>query len=158
VAVVQKRCLNLLFVFGCSVILSAALSACGALDRGASAHELGVPTQPPRAAPLTITATQVNTSVPLNLDDAQRVAADFLHDWTVDAYDAMYALLTVNSRDAFNRQVFQKFYTDAEETMTLLPQGKSFTLTNLIQQDSGAQIAYDMSFKTKVFGDFTDSG
>ena len=93
-----------------------------------------------------------------SLDDAQRVAADFLNAWKLGGYDAMYGMLALNSRDAFTRQDFEKFYTDAERTMTLLPDGKSYALTNAIQQNDTADIAYDMTFNTKLVGPFTDSG
>ncbi len=92
------------------------------------------------------------------LEDAQRTAADFLNAWVVDGYDAMYNLLATNSRDAYLRKDFESWYTDAENTMTLLPGGKSYVLTNAIQQGNTADIAYDMSFKTRLFDTFTDPG
>lgn len=114
-------------------------------------------TPQPGAAPLP-QSTPNRPATPLSLDDAQRIAADFLNTWTIDGYDGMYALLTVNSRDAYSRENFQKFYRNAETVMTLEQSGKSYKLTNLIQQGDNADVAYDMTFKTKLFGTFTDSG
>jgi penicillin-binding protein 2 len=94
----------------------------------------------------------------LSLDEAQRTAADFLNAWAVDGYDAMYNLLATNSRDEYDRTAFETYYADAEQAMTLLPGGKSYLLTNAIQQGSTADIAYDMSFKTQVFDTVTDPG
>jgi penicillin-binding protein 2 len=93
----------------------------------------------------------------LNVDDAARVAADFLYAWTIDSYYGMYNLLTINSRDAYSLKDFQALYTDTEHKMTVLPGGKSYTLTNAIRQGNTADIAYNMTFKTETFGDFTDS-
>ena len=97
--------------------------------------------------------------MPLSLQDAQRTAADFLNYWEQGAYDAMYSLLTVNSRDSYSRQDFEQFYSDAEKTMTLLPGGKSYELKGLIQlpQSANAALSYNATFKTRLFGDFTDS-
>ncbi len=111
----------------------------------------------PGAIPLPQSTSQ-SPATPLNSDDAQRVAADFLNTWMIDGYDGMYALLTVNSRDAYNRVDFQNFYRNAENIMTLASGGKSYQLTNLIQQGDNVDVAYDVTFKTKLFGTFTDSG
>jgi penicillin-binding protein 2 len=105
-----------------------------------------------------ILSTPEQPHTELTLDEAYRTAANFLNEWKLDGYDAMYSLLAVNSRDAFNRADFQEAYASAERTMTLLPQGKSYALTNAIQQGNTADIAYNATFKTKLFGEFTDSG
>ncbi|HVO44143.1 MAG TPA: penicillin-binding transpeptidase domain-containing protein, partial [Aggregatilineales bacterium] len=96
----------------------------------------------------------------LSLDEAQRVAADFLNAWVNGQYDVMYGLLAVNSRDAFAFADFQAAYSDAEKTVTLLPEGdnKSYALTNAILQGATASVAYDMTFKTRSLGSFTDPG
>src|SRR5262245_47775148 len=95
----------------------------------------------------------------LTVEQAEHVAADFLNAWQLDSYEGMYGVLTVNSRDAYPRQDFEQLYTDTERTITLLPGGKSYVLTNAIRQGAGAaDVAYDMTFKTRLFGDFTDTG
>ena len=92
-----------------------------------------------------------------SLDDAEKTAADFLNAWTLDSYDTMYNLLTVNSRDAFSRHEFERLYADATDTMTIFPAGKSYVVTNAIQQGALAEIAYNMTFKTHLFDSFTDA-
>jgi penicillin-binding protein 2 len=94
------------------------------------------------------------------MDDALRAAGDFLNGWVGGNYEGMYKLLAVNSRDAFGRDNFEKLYTDAERTITLetAPDAKSYALTNAIRQGSAAEIAYDMTFKTRTFDKFTDAG
>lgn len=123
-------------------ILWIGLTACNAQTRAASSTVV-TPTPVPAV---------------MNVDEAQQVAADFLNAWTLDSYDGMYKLLTVNSHDAFARTDFEKAYTDAEHTMTLLPQGKSFDLISTVQVDTGVEVGYDMTFKTQLFGTFTDPG
>lgn len=91
-----------------------------------------------------------------SLEEAGRVAADFLNAWVMDNYDAMYTLLTTNSRDAYGRADFEKLYRDTEAIFTLKPGGKTYTLTQAINQGATAQIAYDMTFDTQLFGQFTD--
>ncbi len=125
-------------------LIAIILSACGGRTTTYNAPApLNTPNQP---------------TAQLSLDDAQRTAADFLNAWMLDGYDAMYRLLTVNSRDAFARKDFEKLYTDAETRITLLKGGKSYALTNAIQQGSSADIAYDLTFKTRLFDTFTDTG
>jgi penicillin-binding protein 2 len=113
---------------------------------------------PAASAPTHVPPTALSVPTGLGLDDAQRVAGQFLNAWTLNGYDAMYSLLAVNSRDAFPFDEFKRDYTTAETTITVKPDGKSYTLTNAIQQDTHADIAYDMTFKTESVGDFTDSG
>ncbi|MEP7289379.1 MAG: penicillin-binding transpeptidase domain-containing protein [Chloroflexota bacterium] len=111
----------------------------------------------PGASPF-VQSTPSQPTTRLSMDDAQRLAADFLNAWKLDRYDAMYTMLTLNSRDAIAFKDFEQIYTDAEQTMTLLPNGKSYALTNAIQQDTSVEIAYDMTFDTKLVGKFSDMG
>src|SRR5258708_5387790 len=102
-------------------------------------------------------STSISTPIPLTLDDAQRTASDFLNAWLQDNYNAMYGLVTINSRDAFPFQEFAGLYKDAESTLGLVPGGKSYVLTSALQQGNTADIAYDETFDTRLFGKFTDS-
>lgn len=88
--------------------------------------------------------------------DAQRTAADFLNAWAQGNYDTMYALLTVNSQDAFPRADFERQYRETEEALSLLPDGKSYAFASALIQGTTAQIAYDMTFNSELFGVFTD--
>jgi penicillin-binding protein 3 len=101
--------------------------------------------------------TPTHAPTPLSLNDAQRLAADFLNAWKLDNYNVMYSLLAVNSQDAFPRQDFESAYTEVEQTITLLPDGKSFALTNALQRGNSAEIAYEMTFNTRLFGNVVDS-
>src|SRR5690349_18693606 len=103
------------------------------------------------------TGTPNQPTAQLTVEEAEHVAADFLNAWKLDSYDGMYGLLAVNSRDAFARPDFEQLYTDTERKLTLLPEGKSYALTNAIRQGANAaDVAYDMTFKTSLFGDFVD--
>ncbi len=105
------------------------------------------------------TGTPNQPTAQLTVEDAEHVAADFLNAWKLDSYDGMYGLLAVNSGDAFPRKDFEQLYTDTERKITLLPEGKAYALTNAIRQGvDAADVAYDMTFKTRLFGDFTDTG
>ena len=109
-----------------------------------------------QAAAPTVAVT--NTPIPydVSLNDAQRVAADFLNAWVQDGYYAMYQLLTVNSRDVITLDDFQALYQLTERRMTLAQGGKSYSLANLIQQGLSVDVAYDMTFQTDLFGEITD--
>ncbi len=129
-------------LIACLLIIAALLiAACGARPPGYGAPAAETPTRPPYQ---------------LSLLDAQRTTADFLNAWKVDNYDTMYTLLALNSRDAISRKDFEEAYRSAERIMTLLPEGKSYTLTNAIQQGAAADVGYEMTFKTRIFGTFTD--
>jgi len=105
-----------------------------------------------------LTPTLANTPNRAAMNEAQRTVADFLNAWVSDNYDAMYNLLTANSRDANPRDDFEKLYRDTEKTITLMPAGKSYSLASAISQGESVDVAYDMSFKTQLFGEFTDPG
>jgi penicillin-binding protein 2 len=104
-------------------------------------------------------STPDQPTLQLSVEEAEHVAADFLNAWKLDSYEAMYGLLTVNSRDAFPRQDFEQLYINTERRITLLQGGKAYALTNAIRQGrTAADVAYDMTFKTRLFGEFTETG
>jgi penicillin-binding protein 2 len=125
---------------GLIVALVIFLVACGPRTPQAT-----LPTSAPAAAP--VVAGSPETTV-----------GDFLNAWASDNYEAMYALLTPNSRDAFPLEDFEGRYRSVERTMTVLASGKRYTLTNAYRQGEFAEIAYDMTFDTRLFGSFTDAG
>jgi penicillin-binding protein 2 len=108
------------------------------------------------APPTAIPATPRLLSPTLSLDAAQQIAGDFLNRWAAGDYAGMYALLHLKSRDATPQSEFIESYTDAEQTLTVTPNGKRYRLTNSIQSGSGAQIAYEMVFQTRLFGEITE--
>ncbi len=100
-------------------------------------------------------AQQVPT-LALSMEQAQQTAGDFLNAWAANDYDGMYQLLHVKSRGATSQADFQAVYKNADNLLTVAPGGKSYIFTNAIQQGTLAQIAYDMSFKTNLYGTITD--
>src|SRR5262249_11677309 len=119
---------------GLNLVTVLALAACGARGSGVAAP-INTPSQQP---------------TPLSLDDAQRVAGDFLNAWTAGDYDGMYRLLTHQSQDAFPRQDFGDLYATTEQKITLLAGGKSYALTNALRRGITVEMAYDMTFKTRL--------
>lgn len=112
----------------------------------------------PTAAPLQVTAGSQPTDPDFNLVGLQRAAADFLNAWSTDNFDAMYPMLVVNSRDAFPVTQFRAQYDSAESKMTVNPGGKQYQLLSGLIDGTRGIIAYDMTFNTRLFGEFTDSG
>ncbi len=111
---------------------------------------------PQNGAPMPISGAE--PTLALSFEQAQQTAGDFLNAWAATDYESMYKLLHVKSKGATARADFEAAYTGAEQAMTVLPDGKSYNFTNAIQQGSAVQIAYDMSFKTRLFGTITDAG
>jgi len=112
----------------------------------------------PAVAPTAITSgtAAIITPAGLTLADAQQVAGDFLNAWTADRFDLMYQLLHVKSQGVTTQADFQSAYQDAATTMTLQPGGLHYRFTGAITQSDQAQLGYDVSFQTKLFGTFTD--
>lgn len=122
----------------CLLLLCAAVAGCR-------------PTEPLAVVGVTPTTKAIN----LTLDDAQRTAADFLNAWVEDGYLSMYNLLTLNSRDATPFETFERSYRATAKTMTT--QKLQYSLANAIQQNGVAQIAYDITFQTQLFGEISDT-
>jgi len=116
----------------------------------------GCTAAPSPTTPVVISATGIPAG--LSLEAAQQVAGDFLNLWVANRYDAMYTMLHIKSRDATSKADFVNAYADADQMMTTLPDGKTYRLLNAIQQGEGAQIAYDVTFRTQAFGEFSDKG
>ena len=133
----------------CALIGTLLIAAC---QPQSAAQDAAITPTSPDPAPAALAPAEVRPSVAA----AQGIVADFLNAWGQDNYDTMYALLTSNSRDAYSREQFGRLYADAERLMTVEPDGKQYTLTNIILQGNVAQVAYDMTFETQLFGTFTD--
>lgn len=118
------------------------------LALGACRSEPAPPTPVPTATPIPVT---------ISLDDAVQVAGDFLNAWMQDGHYTMYGLLTVNSRDLTTLEDFEALYRTTELRMALSPGGKSYSLASVIEQGIGAAaVAYDVTFQSLLFGEFTD--
>lgn len=114
------------------------------------------PSSPPTAAP---TSAVSKTALPIGLtiEGAQQTAGDFLNAWTLGSYDTMYNLLHLKSRDATPKAEFIAAYQNVDQTLTLLPNSLKYRFMNAIQENGTAQIAYEVTFSTRIFGQFADS-
>lgn len=91
------------------------------------------------------------------LEDAERVARDYLAAWEQGDFDTMYRWISLSSRDAYPRDTFDQVYQDATTTMGLeTVEIQPITISR--QQDAVAIFAYDASFVTHRIGTFTDAG
>jgi len=108
--------------------------------------------------PPTVANTSPTTApTTLTMEQAQQTAGDFLNAWALGGYETMYNLLHIKSRDATPKDEFIESYQNLEQTLTVLPKGIQYKFLNAIQQGASAQIAYEITFNTRVFGGFKDS-
>ena len=87
----------------------------------------------------------------LHAPDAESVAKAFLQAWQAEDYTSMYALLTPVSQDALGQDKFSQRYKDAANAMTL--QKLDFQILSKITNPSNAQVAYQVTYHTKMLGD-----
>jgi penicillin-binding protein 2 len=92
------------------------------------------------------------------VDEAERVASEFLYGWQTGDYGAMYQRIGFNARDATSFDAFRDTYTTAANTLTL----QSVTAqARAIARDPNAarivRLTYDATFETRLVGTFTDS-
>ena len=91
----------------------------------------------------------VNTTT---VPEPETAAKSFLEAWKVDNYAAMYAQLTLLSKDALIEGDFSNYLKDVSATMSL----KSLDfeiLQSLIKNPSEAQVAYRMTYYTVLVGE-----
>jgi penicillin-binding protein 2 len=112
---------------------------------------------PKNVAPTIPGVAPTNPPVTLTIEQAQQVAGDFLNAWALGSHEAMYNLLHIKSRDATPKAEFDFDYQSLEQTLTVIPNGIQYKFLNVIQQGASAQIAYEITFKTRIFGEFKDS-
>ncbi len=90
------------------------------------------------------------------LEDAERVARDFLTHWHEGDLDAMYQDLSFSSQEASPIDSFKSVYQNADDTMTL--QSVDIQPNSILRQrDEVAVFNYDVTFHTRLIGDFTDT-
>jgi penicillin-binding protein 2 len=98
-------------------------------------------------------------ALPPDLEGAASVAINFLEDWRLGDYAAMYDQLAFSSREAYPADVFTRFYQSAAETMTL--ESLSSTGVTLYRDPTREDVAvfnYNMTFTTRLIGSFEDNG
>ena len=126
------------------LILVVALTACSG---GPELTALPQDTPPS----LTLQPPVVNTTPAPDPGSAARV---FLDDWQNENYEAMYAQLTLLSRDAISFEDFSTRLKNIATTMSL--KTVSFEiLQSLVKSPTEAQIAYRATYETVLVGDIS---
>ncbi len=102
--------------------------------------------------------TPAGPGAPATANDAEGVARAFLDGWVNGNYGAMYAVLSAKSL-TIDPDSFAKTYKDAEATLKLAENGKSYVLHGDLTERQGTTVAvhYDMTFDSGAVGKFTDA-
>lgn len=89
------------------------------------------------------------------IEDAERVAREFLQKWQDGDIESMWSLISFNAREATNHDEFVTLYENSATEMTL--QQLEYTpITIYRQQDNIAVFNYDAAFTTNLLGEFED--
>ena len=116
------------------------LSAC----RGDSADSAApLPTAPPATSPVS------------DLVAAEKVARAFLDAWLAGDFATMHGLLTFRNRELTPFDAFQAYYESAQNRMWL--EELEYRPHTLSGEGGVLKFHYDMTFYTRVLGDFTDA-
>lgn len=100
----------------------------------------------------TRTLPQVSPTI-ISVPDAEVAARVFLMGWQSEDYSAMYNMLTPASQDAVALDKFSRRYIDTANRMTL--QKFDFEILSKLTKPTTAQVAYRVTFHTKMLGDLT---
>lgn len=115
------------------------------------------PAASPTAEPLP-TLFPTPTPVELNLDNAERAAQIFLSAWQVQDFDAMYRATSSVTQSSTTFDSFYTQYLNAQNEMSF--ESLSYH-SRAIERDKYnprlADFVYDVTFKTRLFNQFTDS-
>ncbi|MBC6937254.1 MAG: hypothetical protein DWB42_15640 [Chloroflexi bacterium] len=84
----------------------------------------------------------------------EQVVTDFLTAWRQKDYPAMYAQLSPQSQNFYSLPVFQRQYENVETTMNL--SDLSFQVGKARLQGAAAEVRYDVSLTSPVFGTIED--
>ncbi|MEZ4668100.1 MAG: penicillin-binding transpeptidase domain-containing protein [Anaerolineae bacterium] len=87
---------------------------------------------------------------------AQDVAMEFLDDWKISDYPAMYNHLSPQSQAEYTLPVFQKIYDDAMTSIS--PDEINYTIHEGKQQGASFALKYDVEFISPIFGTISDTG
>lgn len=106
----------------------------------------------PQPSPIPATRTVPPPGIAITRPpDAESAARTFLESWKAENYQAMYDMLTSLSQDALGMDKFDRRYRDAANSMTL--DNLDFEILSALTNPSSAQIAYRVTFHTKMLGD-----
>lgn len=122
------------------LIVIAAAAACG--------------TAPQRAAQILPTRALLPSNY--RLEDAERVAREFLQQWQNGDYAAMHRLLSLAAQDAYPFDEFQALYQSTNDEMSFTQVTFSDGTGIFREQDSVAIFNYNAAFTTRLLGAFTD--
>jgi len=86
----------------------------------------------------------------------QAVVEAFLEAWNSEDFEAMYGLISPQSRDLYPLPVFQARYEQAHDTLNFT--GVSYTLQQATIQGTSTALGYDVSVESAIFDPITDSG
>lgn len=123
------------------VLIIAVLAGCSAPGEN--------PTAVGPSASATLRDPVVNTTA---VPDAQAAAKAFLDAWKAENYNAMYAQLTLLSRDAVGEAEFVQRLRDVATTMSLKSMDYEI-LQSLVKGPSEAQVAYRVRYETVLVGE-----
>ncbi|HEX2905486.1 MAG TPA: penicillin-binding transpeptidase domain-containing protein [Phototrophicaceae bacterium] len=102
------------------------------------------------------TLAVLNPPTPQPLENAERVARDFLEAWRAADFPAMYALTAFSTQEATPLEAFTALYQSSQTEMTLT--ALEYTGLTLYREREVAVFVYDATFSTNLLGTFTDSG
>src|ERR1041384_4725256 len=113
--------------------------------------------------------SQAGPTAPPTTTDAETTARTFLDGWVANDYQTMYSLLSAKAQliplDSKDSSIhsFTKIYKDVNEILQIgedQKDRKSYEIHSdqTERQGNTAAIHYDMTFKSKLLGDFTDAG
>jgi penicillin-binding protein 2 len=91
------------------------------------------------------------------IEDAERVALNFLDDWRANDLEAMYALISRPSQEATPFAEFEALYRATEAEMTFVSVDTMPTISTR-EADEVVVLSYDATFITRLMGNFTDAG
>jgi penicillin-binding protein 2 len=83
--------------------------------------------------------------------DPQSTLLAFLEAWQKDDYDAMYPLISEDSRSSITSDDFTKRYRDAMNSLTL--KEMTYEISPGSQTPTTAQVSFRVTFKTQIAGD-----
>ena len=91
------------------------------------------------------------------LEDAERIAREWLTQWQNGDLAAMHRLLSLAAQDAYPFENFQAAYDRANETMTFASVAVTDGTGIFREQDSVAIFNYNATFHTRLLGDISDT-
>lgn len=91
------------------------------------------------------------------LEDAERIAREFLQQWQNGDFAAMHRLLSLAAQDAYPLTNFESFYQNTNDALSFQSVSTSDGTGIFREQDSVAIYNYNATFATRLLGSFTDA-